>query len=179
MTNKLLFPLNFLLLIGIGVLYYLHFLNPTDFVYVDASKLMANYKGMAEAQTIYKNKIVIWEANLDTLRNELHMEVEKYNQELGSFSAKEKELTEELIRTKKKQLADYQAAISEKAKQEDTQMTNHVLGKVNDYIKVYGEQKGYKIIFAATHYGNIAYAEKGIDITDDVLNGLNKEYVGR
>jgi outer membrane protein len=48
---------------------------------------------------------------------------------------------------------------------------------VNEYVKRYGEKNGYTIILANTQIGNIAYAEDRIDITDEVLKGLNSEYV--
>lgn len=57
-------------------------------------------------------------------------------------------------------------------------MTGDVVTHVNAYLKKYGESKGYKIILAATEYGNLAYAEEGLDITDQVLEGLNKEFAG-
>jgi outer membrane protein len=58
-------------------------------------------------------------------------------------------------------------------------MTGDVLTQINAYLKKYGKAKGYKIVMAATEYGNIAYADEGLDITADVLVGLNKEYAGK
>jgi outer membrane protein len=59
---------------------------------------------------------------------------------------------------------------------EDQELTNKVLDTVNDYLKRYGKEKGYRIILAATQYGNIVYAQDGIDITEEVMKGLNDEF---
>jgi outer membrane protein len=58
-------------------------------------------------------------------------------------------------------------------------MTSDVVTQVNAYLKKYGESKGYTVILAATEYGNLAYADDDLDITDEVLEGLNKEYSGK
>ncbi|MEO1099708.1 MAG: OmpH family outer membrane protein, partial [Bacteroidota bacterium] len=121
----------------------------------------------------------IWQGNVDTLANEVQKAITDYEKESPTLTKKEKELSQELIRTKQKRLADYQKAISDKAAQEDGQMTSAVLEEINAYLKSYGESRNYRIIIAATEYGNVAYAADGLDITDEVLNGLNNEYSGQ
>jgi outer membrane protein len=41
----------------------------------------------------------------------------------------------------------------------------------------YGKQHNYKIILIANQSGTIAYAREGLDITPEVIEGLNKDYV--
>lgn len=163
---------------GLSILYYLHF-TADKLVYVDSAQLINNYQGMIDARKVYQQKAGTWKANIDTLASEVQHAIQDYEKESPSMTAKEKELSRELIRTKQKQLAEYQKAMNEKAGQEDAQMTSQVLEQVNSYIKKYGEAHGYRVILAATEYGNIAYAEDGLDITGDVLEGLNKEYAGQ
>jgi outer membrane protein len=74
---------------------------------------------------------------------------------------------------------DYQQAMNTQAQQEDQKMTGEVLTQINAYLKKYGKAHGYKIVMAATEYGNIAYADESLDITADVLKGLNEEYQGK
>jgi len=134
---------------------------------------------MIDARKAYQQKASVWKANVDTLANDVQQAIKDYEKESVSMTTKEKELSRELIRTKQKQLADYQKAIQNKAGQEDGQMTQQVLEEVNAYIEEYGKKHGYRIIFAATEYGNIAYAVDGLNITDEVLEGLNKRYTGQ
>jgi outer membrane protein len=63
-----------------------------------------------------------------------------------------------------------------KAKEEEQKMTQTVLNEVNDYLKEYGEKHNYTFILGATGVGNIVYAKKSRDITEEILNGLNKLY---
>jgi outer membrane protein len=56
-------------------------------------------------------------------------------------------------------------------------MTQSVLNLVNDYVKEYGKSKGYRYILGATGSGNLVYAQESYDITDDLVKGLNEEYI--
>jgi len=154
-------------------------LTSKDLVFVDSSKLINNYKGMMDARKAYQQKAVVWQANVDTLVNEIQNDLKKFEKENAQMTPKERELTRQLLQNKQQQLADYQKATQQQAAQEDGQMTKQVVDEINQYIKDYGKRNKLKIILAATDYGNIAYAEEGIDITDEILEGLNKKYEGR
>jgi len=156
------------------------FYNSRDEVaYVDSSKLVSGYKGMANARLNYQDRAKIWNANLDTLAKEIQLHVSKYEDKKQSMSLKERETSEKFIDYKRKQFTEYRATLSTQAKEADDKMTADVLKQVNAYLKRYGASRGYKIILAATSYGNLAYADEVLDVTDDVLNGLNAEYTGK
>jgi len=55
-------------------------------------------------------------------------------------------------------------------------VTQTVINDINDYVKEYGKEHGYKIIFGASGGGNIMYADDSSDLTNEVLKGLNSEY---
>lgn len=145
-------------------------------VYVDAQKLVSGYKGMQDARKEFENKSLVWKANLDTLRLEAESTIKEYELTRDKLSAKELSLMEDLIHSRQEQFLNYQQIVSEKIQKEDQELTGRVLTTVNEYMKDYGRLKGYKIIMAATQYGNIVYAEEHTDITDDVLEGLNLAY---
>ncbi len=147
--------------------------------YVDTNKLLNEYQGMIDARADFQKKAAVWKANIDTLASEVEKSIKDYEKESGKMTDKEKELSRELIKTKQKQLADYQRAMQDKAGQEDAQMTKLVLDQVNAYITKFGKSKNYKVILATTEYGNIAYADEQVDITKQIIEGLNKEYLGQ
>ena len=175
-------------LLGIGVLNLLGIIvlsvffftaNNQKVVFVDSAQLTNNFKGMVDARAVYQKKATSWKANIDTLAHEVQQQIFKYEKESPKMTVKERQLSQELIRAKQKQFADYQQAMNTQAQQEDSKMTGDVITQINAYLKKYGEAKGYKIILAATDYGNLAYADEGLNITKEVLEGLNKEYGGQ
>ncbi|MBX2916283.1 MAG: OmpH family outer membrane protein [Cyclobacteriaceae bacterium] len=167
-----------ILLVSNSFLLIKYFTASRELVYIDSAKLMNGYQGMIDARKDYQQKTTVWKANIDTLIVEIQREIANYEKDVSKMSVKEKELTGKLIQSKQQQLAEYQKAINDKAAQEDNQLTTKVVQEVNAYLKEYGKGKGYRIILAATDYGNIVYAQEGLDITDEVLEGLNRKYRG-
>lgn len=102
--------------------------------------------------------------------------VTEYASAKSKLTARERALTEELIKSKQDQFLNYQEVISGNLQKADQELSAKVLAQVNDYIKRYGESKGLTIIFAATQQGNIAYANKELDLTEVLLKGLNEEF---
>jgi outer membrane protein len=166
-------------LVGLVVLTLYVLSIPQKLVYVDSAKLVNEFKGMHDARAAYQKKAAAWKANIDTLSSEVQLQIMNYEKDANKLTAKERQLSQELIRTKQKQLMEYQQALNTQAKQEDVKMTGEVVQQINTYLKKYGEENGYKIVMAATEYGNIAYADEGLDITEEVLKGLNDEYAGK
>jgi outer membrane protein len=161
---------------GLATVIFLQYSSMNSIVYVDAVRLMNNYRGMISARAEYELKINPLRANLDTLKKEFETKLQEYHEKEDKLSVSERKLYEELLGTKEQQYLSYQKAITEKMQREDQELTQKVLSKVNDYIKKYGEENGYDIIMAATQQGNIVYADKGKDMTDEILEGLNKEF---
>ncbi len=177
--SKLLQLSLFTIILSISLFSLYRSYSSNDLVFIDTNKLLNGYQGMIDARGDFQQKASLWKSNIDTLAAEVEKSIKDYEKESTKMTAKEKELSRELIRTKQKQLADYQRAMQDKAAQEDNQMTKLVLDQVNAYITKYGKEHGYPIVLATTETGNIAYADEGLDITDEVLKGLNKEYTGQ
>jgi outer membrane protein len=165
-----------LALIVILLLPVLWIYRPQKIAYVDSARLLEGFKGMQMAKEAYRKQQGTWQANIDTLRQEVDRLVINFKKEDKSLTAKERQLSQELIRVKQGQLQNYAKALQVQAQQEEERMTKQVITNVNAFIKAYGQSHGYAIILAATGYGNIAYAEEPLDITPQILEGLNKEY---
>ena len=178
MTSRFVVGLGVMNLVGMIALIVLFFIKDQRIVYVDSNQLINNYKGMQDARKAYQQKATSWKSNIDTLASEVQKQIMAYEKESARLTAKERQLSQELIRTKQKQLMEYQQAMNTQAQQEDAKMTGDVVTQINAYLKKYGKGKGYNIVMAATESGNIASADDGLNVTEEVLEGLNKEYTG-
>jgi outer membrane protein len=154
-------------------LYVIVFTKSDKVAYIDTGKLMEKSKDMIALKQQLQGEMQKIKSNVDTLTAEFEMSLKEYEKNQNKMSAKEKELSRELLKTKQGQLVQYQQAIQQKATQDEQKKTQEVLSRINTYISEYGEQKGYKLIFATTQ-GNIAYGDKGVDITEDIIAGINK-----
>lgn len=176
MKSKIQIVISILALILAGSAFFYSYKGRNKIGYVESSRVLTSYQGMIDASKAYQQKALIWKANIDTLSKELQTSINKYESEKKSLSTKEKALTEELLSNKQRQLIDYQRSIEEKAREEDQKMTQDVLAQVNSFLKQYAKGNGYDIVMGATESGNIVYTKEAYNITDEVLEGLNKEY---
>jgi outer membrane protein len=174
-SQKLLsYSIPFFLLCTCLLVYYIAFAN-TKIVYVDSQKLLDGYKGMIEARKEYDKKREVWQSNIDTLTKDVQDAIKGYSKNLAAGTEKEKQLSHELIQSKQKELMAYQNAIKQNAQQEQDRLNQQVATTVNAFLLRYGKKNGYKMILVAAN-GNIAYADPSMEITDKIVEALNKEY---
>lgn len=60
----------------------------------------------------------------------------------------------------------------------DKEYFSVVWTQLDEYTKTFGEEHDYKIIFGVKGDGNIVYAKQGMDLTDDLIDFINKKYEG-
>lgn len=165
------------LVVAVGYLFYTQNAQKEDVVYIDVNVLMADYEGMKAAKTEFEKKSKVWQANVDSLIVDFQNELKVYEKERSKMTKKENELKQELLRNKQQQVGNYQQAIQRQSEEEDAKLSGEVVNEVNAFIKEYGKNHSYKIIIGANNSGNVLYAQEGVDITQEVLTGLNAEYV--
>lgn len=146
--------------------------------YVNTGIIMEKYQGMIDARKKYEEQSHVWQANIDTMGNELQASLKKYEKDQAGMTARERGLAEDLLKNKQQQMMQYQQALKNQAQQEQSKLSDGAIKQINAYLERYGKDNHYTIIFGTTS-GNIVYADKSIDLTDVVLEGLNKEYNGK
>jgi outer membrane protein len=162
------------LVFSLFVLGYVFIFSKSRVAYVDSGKLLGGYKAMVEARKEFEKKQSVWQTNVDSLTKDVTDAIKKY-ENTAKGTDKEKELAKELVTTKQRQLYEYQNAIKQKAADEEQRLTQNVLTTVNSYLERYGKKHNYRMILIAAN-GNIAYADADMDITDKIVDDLNKEY---
>jgi outer membrane protein len=67
---------------------------------------------------------------------------------------------------------DYQNQLVE----EESVMHRQLLNSIMEYLTEYNKTKGYTYILGNSFGGNVLYADQKLDVTADVLKGLNEKY---
>lgn len=57
--------------------------------------------------------------------------------------------------------------------------TEQSMKQMNQYIRDFGKENKFNYIFGAEGSGALMYGDEGEDITTDVLNYINKKYIGK
>lgn len=148
----------------------------TELVYVDVNKLIEGYEKTKTIRADFKVKASQMQSNVDSIVKNWQTELQDYEKTRSKMTKKELALKQELLSNKQQQVNNYQEAVKRQLQDEDQKNTQTILNDINDYVKSYGKEKGYDIIFGATGSGNIMYAKDETDLTEKVLESLNKDY---
>ncbi len=164
--------------LGLGISIYNLFHTP-KIVYIRSYDLVDKYQGTKEARQKFDAKKNTWQSNIDTLSYTLKSTIEKYNAERTRMSVAERIDMEKYLDSKDKELTNYIQSVEAKAHEEEEQMMQAILNQVNSYVEKYGQDNRYDVILGTSTSGNVMFGNKELDVTDDVLTGLNKSYQGK
>ena len=150
--------------------------NQEKTAYVDTTKLIQEYKEMKDVEAEFSTKSDSVRKELDAVAKVFQQEVQEYQSEMSSMSeAKRKEKEQELMQ-KQQRIQQQQQMQGNQLKQQSDAMIDSVVNKVKDYVGDYGKENGYTYIFGSNESANIMYAEDGRDLTEEILEELNKDY---
>src|SRR5688500_15400716 len=107
--------INIVFILSIVIFAYLHIKDEYKIGFIKTNYVLSKYEYMIDATNLYKEKSDGWQANIDTLSREFQESVIAYNKEKDKMSEREIKITEELLKTKQKQLMDYEQGIKGRA----------------------------------------------------------------
>jgi outer membrane protein len=196
MKTNLSLTLNLVLLIAVGVLYYLHFKKQNNELsttavpaivnssassqsgvyYINTDSLLSNYE-------FYKKQEAELENEQNRMRNQLKSQGEKLEQEFYMYQQQGASMTENQRAEKEADLAKKQQdfmtdkdALVEKLDQKQMDASNALYDRVNAYLKKLKVDGRINYVLGFKKGGSIFYASDSLDITSQVLKGLNEEY---
>ena len=145
--------------------------------YVDSVRLFEQFTLARDAQARFAREIETWRAESDDRRKAIEtLRAEAREQSL--IMSEEKRLEKEA--QVQKALTDYDAFVQAfwgsrgRAAQLNEQLTAEVIGRVRDVVERIGRDEGFDLVLDAAD-GNIIFAVKSLDLTDRVLEILNRE----
>jgi len=182
-----------ILFVAVGVLYYLHFntsnpaavtsstaanhvVKPSSIVFVNSDSLLANYvflKVKKEGLEAKHKKIT---AELEAEGGRLQSDAESYRQNGSMMTNEQRQRTEEQLVMRQQQLVEKQKMQMSKLDDEQESINEELFKKLTGYLKVYNKEKNYQFILGYQKGGGILLANDSLDITQSILDGLNKQY---
>jgi outer membrane protein len=178
---------NLVLLVAVGVLYYLHFKGQSvssvpvsaeaaaaKIVYVNSDSLMDNYGFFKELQDRMEKRRDSLDQVLSARGNALEQEIKAYQSKAEGMSAGERQLREESLMRKQQALMDERDALLDQLKDEELEMTDSVHADLMKYLRDFNKGSRYDFILGYSRGGGILLANDSLDVTRQVIEGLNK-----
>ena len=147
--------------------------------FVDSQRIFAEYKAAQEAQDRFAREIQSWRTEADDRRrqvDELRNELKDQDPLLSESKRLEKESALQ------KAVSDYDRFVQDfwgpngKVQRLNDEITREVIGKVRDAVELLANREGYDLVLDAAD-GNVIFGVKSLDLTQRVLDDLNKSTV--
>ncbi len=145
--------------------------------YINVDSLQAEYKLYTELMNKLKGREKRYSSELNNKMAALEQKARLFQEKAPTMSqfegqSKQKELMEEEQRLYK--MRDDFAA---KFQNEQLKLDKQFRGTVTEYIEKYNLKSDYNIIIGASELGNkVLFFKEGINITDQIVEGLNEQY---
>lgn len=174
MKNKA-FQITTVLLI-IGLFVFVGFSLPKEQPrgFVVSSKLYQEFTMKKELEDNLMAKQTAWNNELDSLKIQLEFKAQTYK----SLGEENIPMLQEL-QMLDRQLTQKTQQYEELNQQETQRALEQIWNQLNTYIEAYGEANGYEYIYGANGDGAIMYADAEHELTDEIIEYVNKQYAGR
>lgn len=173
LRNKqfLLIAFFFIAIIAVGVWSYQN--TRSSLGYIDLKRVIEGFNLKKELQRKYSGLLESKKKYIDSLGLQLqNMEVE-----LSSSAKVDTNKTNNFL-LKRKHYFDIVKSYDEEYKSTNATFDQQVNSQLNQYIKEYGEEKGYDLIFGSMGDGHLMHGKKDLDLTDQVIEYINVKYSG-
>ncbi|MFD2597662.1 OmpH family outer membrane protein [Sphingobacterium corticis] len=146
-------------------------------VYVNSDTLSEKYEYYKEIRTKLEAKVKKAQTDLQSKGQAFQREVADYQQKMNTMSASERQATEERLARKQDELGRLDQNASSSLAQDEATEFGNVYTAITEYLKKHAEDKGYTLVLTySTKNPSVLYADKKLDITKQVVDGLNADY---
>ncbi len=148
--------------------------------YVEVDSLMTQYKFAKEFAEVLQKKGNNARNTLNQKGQQLQAAAANFQQKLqnnGFASREQAESQQAAIQRQQQSLQELQDRLAQELDAETAKYNEALRDSLNHFLKEYNKVKKFDIILSKAG-DNILYASKAYDITQEVVNGLNKSYKG-
>ena len=192
--QKASYIINGILIILIGILFYLFFSNKNatkdvvspdgakidksvKIAYIDIDTIQEKYKYFTTKRDELKAKATNMENTLQAKKNEFQKMYEIAERNAPTMTQNQMEAEQMKLQNKQMELQNFEANFSDQLDKESADFNEAYLKKLEDYINKINKDKKYSFVLTySRNSASLLYTDKEYDITKVVLDGLNKEY---
>ena len=146
--------------------------------YVEVDSLMTQYTFAKDYSVTLQKKSNNARNTLNQKGNALQAAAANFQQKLNNngFQSREQAASQQAaIERQQRDLQELQARLENELASETAKFNEALRDSLQNFLKVYNKDKKYDLILAKSG-DNILIADKKLDVTQDVINGLNKRY---
>ncbi len=181
--------LNAVLLVAVGILFYLHFsagkpassvanANAGDvtIAYIKSDSVLKHYEYLKVNKVQLEEKTKKMDQDYRNRAIGLQNEIAAYQRNVSSMTLGQVRATEEDLGKKQQNLQMFQQSLGQQLMEEEAKLNKELYDRITVFLKKYGAEKGLQFVLKYDPTSDVLFAGDALDISQDVITGLNAEY---
>ncbi|MEO1054659.1 MAG: OmpH family outer membrane protein [Bacteroidota bacterium] len=186
--------LNVVLLIAVAVLFYLQLGGSPEGVenteseegtavkaqyataYVITDSLLSKSDFVSAKRKELEEKAKKLQAEYQNRAQGLQTEINNYQRNKNNLTIGQARTIEEDLLKKEENLRLYSQSLQQEIINDEARMTGELYQDLTEYLKKYSGEKGIDMVVKYGQGGDVLFANNSMDITEDIINGLNELY---
>ena len=151
-------------------------------VYFNMDKVVENYDMANDLRSVVETKVSGIQSEIDRRGNKLQKDANDFQNKMdkGLLTTSVANAQYQKLQQQQNEYQQYALRKQQEMQEEQQVMLNQIMNAIAEYVKAYNAEKQYALILTTS--GDILPAPvvtglASLDITDDILAGLNAEYV--
>ena len=145
--------------------------------FVDNGTLINEYQSKKDIETKYQAKDVAFQKRADSIGKAFQLEAQSFQSNANRMTQKEQQDKYQELGQKQQALKQQMQSEQQEIQLAFQQEIDTLIIKVKDFVKSYGKENGYTYILGTSETAStVLYGTEENDLTQTILDALNKEY---
>lgn len=147
-------------------------------VYVNTDTLLTNYEYYKDVVSEFQNKQFALENDLKKKSESFQNEVALFQRriQVGGMTEQQAQTTQQQLQKKEQDIMLYRDNAANGLAQDQAAKTDEILSNIQAFLEKFNSDDRYDMVIGFSKGGGVLYAKSNLEITTEVLKGLNEEY---
>ena len=149
-----------------------------DIAYFNIDSLVNRYDMYTDLRAAYEEKAKKAENELTSKGRSLENSVRDYQEKIqkGLVTRSQAQTMEENLNKQQQTFVEHRDKVMAEMAEEEQVMLNRIHYSITQYLKEFNSDYRFKMIVSSTGAGPVLSADPSLDLTEVLLEGLNKQY---
>ena len=150
-----------------------------DIVYIDLDRILMEYDMANDLRSVVETKVQNIQAEITRRGKKLENEVKTFQEKLdkGLMTRSVAEAQSQKLQQQELEFNNYAAQKQQEIQEEQVVMMNQLGDAIQTFLDNYNKEKQYAMIITNSGGAPVITADPALDITEDVIAGLNEQYI--
>ena len=148
-------------------------------VYIDLDRILMDYDMANDLRSVVETKVQNIQAEVNRRGKKLENDVKSFQEKIdkGLMTRSVAEVQGQKLQQQELEFNNYAAQKQQEIQEEQVVMMNQLGDAIQTFLDKYNAEKHYAMIITNSGGAPVITADANLDITEDVLAGLNEEYI--